>query len=164
MNHCEYANRRERLRLEGGGDGSNMSTPQNHPLSPATSTISSLFSKAMSFAGTPTLSTRSLKGSGRPTPSQGGPPPGLKPGGPGGSVLGQSGRGRGSISRQKSLDSSDSGLSPCGYPSSMRPQSRLGMAPPPLMRHRSEGGAEDDLASLMSGRIANFHESLGKSS
>lgn len=143
---------RERLRLSegGGGDGSNMSTPMNHPLSPATSIISSLFSNAMSFAGeyttagTPTMSGRSL--SGRPL---GPAPSGIQPGGH--PHLGQGGHGRGSISRQKSLDSSDSGLSPCGYPSSMRPQSRLGMAPPPnLIRHRSEGG-EDDLASNLSG-------------
>ena len=73
---------RERLRLEGGGGGdlhhagSNLSTPQNNPISPATSTISSLFSKAMSFAGTPTLSARSMTG--RPLPPSGrlGPGPG----------------------------------------------------------------------------------------
>ena len=119
------------------GGASNLSTPQNQQLpSPATSTISSLFSKAMSFAGTPTMPNR-------PRPPNTRPP----------LLSYQStagGRGRGSITRQRSLDSSDSGLSPCGYPSSMRPQSRLGMTPPSLMRHRSEGG-EDDHASIMSG-------------
>lgn len=128
--------------LRSGGNGSELSTPQNHPASPAASTISSLFSKAMSFAGTPTMPP----GGGRPRPQ------------PTNNLV-YSGRGRGGgaaggISRQRSLDSSDSGLSPCGYPSSMRPQSRLGMAPPPLSRHRSEGGdqeLQDQEPSVMSG-------------
>jgi hypothetical protein len=122
-----------------GQPGSNLSTPQNPPLSPATSTISSLFSKAMSFAGTPTMPTRP-----RPSTSGSRPPYAMMSSGSRG--------GRGGITRQRSLDSSDSGLSPCGYPSSMRPQSRLGMAPPSLSRHRSaEGGDELDHASNMSG-------------
>lgn len=119
---------------EGGGGanaggGSELSTPQNHPASPAASTISSLFSKAMSFAGTPTMPAPPTAGRSRTN-----------------NLVYSGGRGRGggqAISRQRSLDSSDSGLSPCGYPSSMRPQSRLGMAPPPLNRHRSEGGDQE---------------------
>lgn len=124
--------------ISGGMGGSNLSTPQNLPVSPVTSTISSLFSKAMSIAGTPTMPTSVRP---RPPPNSSRPMMGM---------LGQGGRGRGSIVRQKSLDSSDSGLSPCGYPSSMRPQSRLAMAPPPLTRHRSEGG-DDELCSILSG-------------
>ena len=114
--------------------GSRVSTPQNNqPISPAAS-ISSLFSKAMSLAGTPTNTYPST----RPRP-----PFGLYP------SSSRGGRSIG-ITRQQSLESSDSGPSPCGYPSTFRAPSRLGMAPPPLTRHRSAEG-DDECASIFSG-------------
>ena len=86
-------------KMGGGAGGSNVSTPQNVPLSPAASSISSLFSKAMSLTGTPT-NTRP-----HPAPPQFSHPVGVS-----------------NVVRQRSLDSSDSGMSP-SYP--MRPQSRM---------------------------------------
>ena len=80
--------------------GSNVSTPQNVPVSPAASSISSLFSKAMSLAGTPT----------NPFPL---PPRPRAPSRPVGV----------NVVRQRSLDSSDSGMPSPSYP--MRPQSRM---------------------------------------
>ena len=126
------------------------STPLTNqlPTSPAAS-ISSLFSKAMSIAGTPTYSyANPPTTSQRPRP----PPLGMYP-------SSMSSRPRGSITRQRSLESSDSGPSPCGYPSNFRAPSRLGMIGgdeggggqhPQLIRHRSEGG-DDDCLSILSG-------------
>ena len=127
------------------GGGSLAGTPQNAPSSPAAS-ITSFFSRAMSFTGTPT----SIH------------PPNLRPNRPTrpfGTMLGSSGgRGRlGGLPRQRSLESSDSGLSPGGTSYVSGPMGRLGgggashrlIGPggSRLMRHHSEGG--DDTGSLI---------------
>ena len=127
------------------GPGSRVSTPQNQPPSPATS-ISSLFSKAMSLAGTPTNNYPSTSyPSTRPRPPFGVFPSSSMAATSMATPMSASGsRQRGGITRQRSLESSDSGPSPCGYPSTFRAPSRLGMAPPPLTRHRSEGAGDDD--------------------
>ncbi len=133
-----------------GGGGSLAGTPQNVPGSPAAS-ISSFFSRAMSFTGTPTSVH----------------PPNLRPNRPMrpfGLMGSGGGRGRGGLPRQRSLESSDSGLSPggtsyvsgaggpmgtgmtrVGGPGSYR---LMGPGGSRLMRHQSEGGG-DDTASLI---------------
>ena len=128
-------------------------SPQNQPTSPAASSISSFFSKAMSIASTPPTNYPST----RPRPPFGvypstGPAPSLP-------SNGRSGGGRAvGLTRQRSLESSDSGPSPCGgYPSTFaapgggRAPSRLGMAPPPLTRQARSAEIEDECASILSG-------------
>ena len=129
--------------------GSVASTPQP-PLSPApSSTISSLFSKAMSFGGVPGQHTPTSRqfanmlsplGAGQRGPS----PPGS--------------RARG-VLRQRSLESSDSMQSPCGGISGSAGSGSLLGAPPysgryrmhPMTRRRSEGGEELGSSSEMLG-------------
>ena len=107
----------------GGAGGSNVSTPQNVPLSPAASSISSLFSKAMSLTGTPTNPF---------PPTRPHPPPQFS------HPVGVS-----NVVRQRSLDSSDSGMSP-SYP--MRPQSRMARHMPMDDEPQSGGEATPTVA------------------
>lgn len=110
-------------KMGGGAGGSNVSTPQNVPLSPAASSISSLFSKAMSLTGTPTNPF---------PPTRPHPPPQFS------HPVGVS-----NVVRQRSLDSSDSGMSP-SYP--MRPQSRMARHMPMDDEPQSGGEATPTVA------------------